>query len=141
MLPCNCEISLSAWEQSTIDNFSSIEDELDRIITLAYKYDKFGKKSTAMDQWIYMQDFVSLYLYLIVIRMQIDRDITDNDIDTPENYYETYQLQCLIDRFNCKEYDITSLLASFRLTRDTISSVEGVDFDYIIQGPHILEVY
>ena len=141
----NCIQTLSYWDNLSIEGFTTIEPALDTILALGYKYDRFGKKALAVDQWIYAHDFLSLYLYLSIVRMQIDRDIANCDLDTADGYYETFELQCLIDRFNCKGYDVTSVVddffENFRLTRSLIASVEGVGYDHITQECPILTVY
>jgi hypothetical protein len=92
MLPSNCAINLSEAEQLTIDNFETIEAELDRIIELAYKYDKFGKRVKATDEWLYAYDFITLYTYLTIVKMQIDRSKADlscgEEASTWQEYYD-----------------------------------------------------
>jgi hypothetical protein len=140
----NCIQTLGYWDQLTIDSFTALEPALDEVITKGYKYDKFGKRSLAVEQWLFAHDLLSLYLYLSIVRLQIDRDIANCDLDTADNYYETFQLQCIIDRFHCKSSDITNIIDSFfeefRLTRSLITSVDGIGYDHITQGCPILEV-
>lgn len=140
MLPSNHAINLNSWEEQTVNSFTSMEVELDKILALGYKYDRFGKKISAISQWIYAHDFISLFTYLTITRMQIDRDIANCDVSTGEEYYEAYQIQCLVDRFNCKEFDITPILDEFRLTKTKIGQTTGVGYDHITQNCPILTV-
>lgn len=141
MLPFNCAINLNEWEQLTIDAFTEIESEIDSIIEDAYKFDRFGKKTKGANKWLYAHDFISLFIYATITKMQIDRDRANDDMSTAEEYYETYQLQCIIDRFNCNGFDITNFLRKFALSKDTIAQANGVGYDNITQGDPIQQVY
>jgi hypothetical protein len=134
MIPSNCQIILSDAEQMHIDAFTTIEEALVEAIGIAYKADRYGKTKKSTQYWDYANDFMYLQILLTIMRLRVEEDIANCDIQTVDSYYELYNIECIKKRFACNGFDINPLLEEYNLERGSTSFGAGIGYMAIEEG-------
>lgn len=130
----NCDIHLSQLEQMHIDAFKVIDTELKTATGKAYKAETFGKTLTSKENWDYAFSLMIFQLLLTIIKARVDDDTNNGIRKSADDYWNYYMIKCWRKKFNCKGFNINTLLEVYGLDYTTLSISSGIDFDLINSG-------
>jgi len=135
-----CELKVTPQELALVEFMNLYADKFSELVCNAENFEYFGQKPEAIDTYDRMSELWYMFIYSMMVGMEADFIIKKNlasagatcidIIPTYKDIFKNYNLQCMLDYFQCRhKIDAQEILDIFGIRTDIRTGIDWMTIE------------